>query len=426
MKIVILFLCLLIANIDLLAQNSNDKPIKIGDEVPNISFKMLNHFKPTLNLYDYKDKLVILDFWATWCGACISGFPRLKALQDKFGDSIQVILVNEKGTGDSELKVKLFLEDKENKKASIQLPTAILDTTASQVFPHRSLPHCVVINNGIVKAVTNSEYLTEYNIREYINGGIVKTPIKTDYFANLLLNLNPDFEINDSTDQVVFQKGKVEGLTRRSQPRILDSVIRGMSFRNCTIGEIYRIIFRMLKRQILEDTNKFIVEVKEPSLIDYDDSKLVYSDWSKKNLYTYEIVVPKDQSDSVFNYSLQDLNRRTGYIGKVEKKIMKCYVLKVLPKGFNVKPNISIVDKEIRTYKADEVKNLVNRIRGQSGLLKFPIVDETNYPGKLDYYLPVEISDFVNLRKSLNKQGFDLVEGVREIEVVVLRERDNT
>ena len=31
-------------------------------------------------------KIVLLDFWATWCSPCLAAFPALKALQDKFGD----------------------------------------------------------------------------------------------------------------------------------------------------------------------------------------------------------------------------------------------------------------------------------------------------------------------------------------------------
>ena len=31
-------------------------------------------------------KIVVLDFWATWCAPCLAAFPALKALQDRFDD----------------------------------------------------------------------------------------------------------------------------------------------------------------------------------------------------------------------------------------------------------------------------------------------------------------------------------------------------
>ena len=34
---------------------------------------------------DYRGKVLILDFWATYCGPCIEGIPHLRKLKEKYG-----------------------------------------------------------------------------------------------------------------------------------------------------------------------------------------------------------------------------------------------------------------------------------------------------------------------------------------------------
>ena len=51
---------------------------------PTVSFQNLNG--QTVNLAQYHGKVVLVNFWATWCEPCKSEIPELIQLQDKFGN----------------------------------------------------------------------------------------------------------------------------------------------------------------------------------------------------------------------------------------------------------------------------------------------------------------------------------------------------
>ncbi len=62
---------------------SGNKPAP-GFSLPDVTGKMVS---PS----DFKGKWVILDFWGSWCGWCIKGFPALKEAYKKYEGKLEVI-----------------------------------------------------------------------------------------------------------------------------------------------------------------------------------------------------------------------------------------------------------------------------------------------------------------------------------------------
>lgn len=60
-----------------------------GNEAPN--FELPDATGKIVSLKDFRGKWVILDFWGTWCGWCIKGFPKLKAWYAENADKCEVI-----------------------------------------------------------------------------------------------------------------------------------------------------------------------------------------------------------------------------------------------------------------------------------------------------------------------------------------------
>lgn len=61
--------------------------------------------------FDFKNvegKVVLVNFWATWCPPCVAEMPSLQELHADYGDQVKFVMI----ANDEREKVKVFLEDK--------------------------------------------------------------------------------------------------------------------------------------------------------------------------------------------------------------------------------------------------------------------------------------------------------------------------
>lgn len=84
----------------------NDQPKirMIGSQAPDFIVKDSDH---TVRLNDLKGKIVVLNFWTTWCGPCVEEMPSLERLQKNMGSKVTVLGVS---TDDDNVAYHQFLK----------------------------------------------------------------------------------------------------------------------------------------------------------------------------------------------------------------------------------------------------------------------------------------------------------------------------
>lgn len=94
-----------------------------------------------VQLSQYKGKVVILEFWATWCPPCKATIPGLISLQKKYADKGLVVLGVSVDEGD-DLRTKLSTFSKEHK---INYPVLLGSENVSRTYGVMSIPATFLI-----------------------------------------------------------------------------------------------------------------------------------------------------------------------------------------------------------------------------------------------------------------------------------------
>ncbi|MFB0972972.1 MAG: TlpA disulfide reductase family protein, partial [Bacteroidales bacterium] len=65
------------------------KSAAVGAKCPNISGTDKDGNE--VSIADFRGKFLIVDFWGTWCGACLAGMPEMRAFRDAHKDKVQIL-----------------------------------------------------------------------------------------------------------------------------------------------------------------------------------------------------------------------------------------------------------------------------------------------------------------------------------------------
>ena len=156
------------------AKSNKNEDVK----VPNIVLQ--DQYGKKHNLADYKGKVVVINFWAPWCGYCVREMPDFEKVYKEFGSNSKDVIIigiagpksklNANNVDVSKEEITAFL-----KKKNITYPT-LMDETGKTFADYgvRAFPTTYVINKkGFLEGYVSGA-ITADQLKKAINETLKK------------------------------------------------------------------------------------------------------------------------------------------------------------------------------------------------------------------------------------------------------------
>ena len=421
-------LSLALTGIALLAYAQN--PLKIGDALPKqfweTPLQMVNTPQKTTTLSADKDKLILLDFWNTWCSACILNFPKMEELQKQFGDKVKILAVSNQDRATLE---KFFASKNGSKYNQVQSVAA--DKMMHNLFPHLGVPFIIWIKDGKLLSTTDAEQVNRESISAVLQGGKNNLQTIVQVSRDRPLMLSEDFDNQKNVDLLNYAF-----MTKGYLPQIGS----GGTFRKTKAGKTYG--YQMtnvpLKDILFSVGYHLFADKKDPN--EFNEKRMVFevADPSKilglsqpdgtyeRNLmYSYEFIVPQDKPETLYPAMLDNLSHFTDYDISIENRRTKCLVLQRIPGPDRLKTTGGEFNNTFPQSPAvlqnSPLQGMVNMINGNTPI-RLLMLDETGYTDHVDLSIS-GVQTAEQLSKELEKYGLRVIRDYRNVELLVVRDK---
>ncbi len=361
----------------------------------------------SVTLNRYRGKLILLDFWATYCVPCITSFPKMQVLQQKYQDDLQIILVNNEPVA----RATAFLQKRKNEQGEA-FTAIVADTLLNNFFPHRTIPHYVWIGkDGKVLAITGEEELEEAKLLQAMAGEGSSFVNKKNIDPALPLFSSADFPTEGLQMYSLLSEGRVSGLASGTQFRKAKSgVLVGRAFTNTNFSSLYSAIGRVLQRAAGQR---------------FSDQQLRYTGADSAaflhDSYNYEFVVPERLSGKLYPMMLADLNTYSPYKAIFKTEETDCLVLertrggRILDQGAGRQGALNLKNIQVEAL-VDHLENL-----SWNGL---PVINKAGISGRLSISIPLT-GNLQEVNAGLLQYGLRLRPARKKITMMLISDQPN-
>lgn len=398
--------------------------IAIGEALPLAAQRCVSTQLPTS-----KGKIIVLDFWATWCSPCIAMIPKMRQLEHTFQGEVFFLPV----TTQSKKEVDVFRRRYNQRHKTNYVPAEMVaDTLFSRLFPHQTLPHYVWIDGrGIVRAFTEPKEITETNIRRLLQENQVSLAAKKEE-PPLPINMQAPFLVagNGGEGKNLIYHSLLTAYTPGLLPGGItarDSLGMRHFSKNRTLSRLFKIAYSE-KGQIFDQLNTRL-EVKDVSKLTSKLSGQDYLDYLQTgNGYCYELIVPKNLKKDFYRLMQQDLDRLfPAYKASVEARPTQCLVLRRTTNEEKLplaKSKKSKVEHDHFGYRLENASfsQLFYQLNA-SGRSPLFLVDDTGFSRKTDVEIPAPVSDLKTFNAIVSAYGLELVPEERLLPTLVIQDR---
>lgn len=117
------------------------RPLGRDDQAPDFVLDRVDGKAGQVRLSDLRGRVVLLDFWATWCPPCLAMMPTLHELyRDWQGRGAEFVGIDADGSASTPDEVRAFLT-----RHPFPYPVVIDDRNAGGVYGVSSIPHIVIV-----------------------------------------------------------------------------------------------------------------------------------------------------------------------------------------------------------------------------------------------------------------------------------------
>jgi len=333
-----------------------------------------------------KGKVVVLEFWATWCGPCVAAIPHLNELADKLKDEpIQFIAI----TAEDEKVVRPFLRRKPiHAWIGLDGNKSMLDD-----YGVTGIPHTVIVDQkGVIAAITHPTYVTETLLRDVLAGKKVT-----------LAQNAPAPQEREGLFQVVIRPSKSEG----GRSSISNKGSLSLS-----------------KATVLEALS---------SSYGINPSRIINSSVLPEGHFDFIIKVPESGKDNLQNWLRQAVGATFGVIAQIETRETEAFILKAGRPTEHLTPTAAAGSSSMSSGGGS--LNCVNQSMSSLAwsleeILGKPVINETGLTNSYDFQIlwnetKSGETDPKELAGALHEQlGLELQPAKRAVEVLVVTAAD--